>query len=45
VSESLQPPFGTREQRIAYNGAWSRTVNEKAAEWKLGREPMPGLSL
>jgi hypothetical protein len=41
VSGSLQPPFGTREQRIAYNEAWSRTINEKAAEWKLGREPMP----
>jgi hypothetical protein len=41
VSESLQPPFSTREQRIAYNEAWSRTINEKGADWKLGREPMP----
>jgi hypothetical protein len=41
MSESLQPPFGTREQRIAYNEAWTRTINEKGAEWKLGREQMP----
>jgi hypothetical protein len=41
VSESLQPPFGSREQRIAYNEDWSRTINERGAAWKLGREPMP----
>jgi hypothetical protein len=41
VSDSLQPPFATREQRIAYNEAWSRTINERAAEWKLGREAAP----
>ena len=41
MSESLQPPFATREQRIAYNEAWSRTVNEKGAAWKLGSEPLP----
>jgi hypothetical protein len=41
VSDSLQPPFATREQRIAYNEAWSRTINERAADWKLGREAAP----
>jgi hypothetical protein len=41
MSDSLQPPFGSREERIAYNEAWSRTINEKGAEWKLSREPMP----
>jgi hypothetical protein len=41
MADSLQPPFGTREQRVAYNESWSRTINEKVAEWKLGREAMP----
>jgi hypothetical protein len=41
MADSLQPPFGSREQRVAYNESWSRTINEKGAEWKLGREAMP----
>jgi hypothetical protein len=41
VNESFQPPFGTREERIAYNEAWSRSLNERHAEWALSREAMP----
>ena len=28
-----QPPFGSREERIAYNEAWCRALNERKAEW------------
>jgi hypothetical protein len=31
--ESLQPPMGSREERIAYNEDWSRQLNERKAEW------------
>jgi hypothetical protein len=41
IADSLQPPFGSREQRVAYNESWSRTINEKGAEWKFGREARP----
>jgi hypothetical protein len=33
VTEPLQPPFGSREERIAANEAWSRRLNERKAEW------------
>jgi hypothetical protein len=40
VTESFEPPFGSREERIAYNEAWSRSLNERRAEW-TGREVRP----
>jgi hypothetical protein len=33
VAEPFQPPFGSREERIAYNEAWCRDLNERKAEW------------
>jgi len=33
VTEPLQPPFGTQDERIAHNEAWSRRLNERKAEW------------
>jgi hypothetical protein len=33
VAESFQPPFGSREERIARNEAWCRDLNERKAEW------------
>jgi hypothetical protein len=36
VAESFQPPFGSREERIAYNEAWCRNLNERKAEWMKG---------
>jgi hypothetical protein len=41
VTESFQPPFGSREERIAYNEAWSRSLNERRAEWTGGHEARP----
>jgi hypothetical protein len=38
VAESLQPRFGSREERIAYNEARSRSINERRAEQAAGRE-------
>jgi hypothetical protein len=33
MSESIQPPLGSREERIAYNEAWCRNLNERMAKW------------
>jgi hypothetical protein len=33
VCQSLQPPFASREDRVAYNEDWSRRLNERKAEW------------
>lgn len=33
VGQSLQPPFGSRDERVAYNEDWSRQLNERKAEW------------
>ena len=33
VAESIQPPFGSHEERIAYNEAWCRHLNERKAKW------------
>jgi hypothetical protein len=38
VAESFHPRFGSREERIAYNESWSRSLNERRAEWAAGRE-------
>jgi hypothetical protein len=35
------PRFGSREERIAYNEAWSRSLNERRAEWAAGEEARP----
>jgi hypothetical protein len=34
--ESFQAPFGSHEERIAYNEAWCRRLNERKAEWMEG---------
>ena len=42
VAESFQPPFGSREERIAYNEAWCRDLNERKAEWMKGGQLAAG---
>jgi hypothetical protein len=42
VTDSLQPPFGSREERIAYNESWCRSLNERKAEWMKGSHPVAG---
>ena len=42
MDEPFQLPFGSREERIAYNEAWSRALNEKQAEWGGGESAMTG---
>jgi hypothetical protein len=32
VTDQLQPPFASREERIAHNESWSRSLNERHAE-------------
>jgi hypothetical protein len=41
VGKSLEPRFGSREERIAYNEAWSRSLNERRAQWAAGDEARP----
>ena len=41
MTEPFQLPFGSRDERIAHNEAWSRSLNERHAEWAGGREAMP----
>lgn len=36
VTDSVQPPFESREERIAHNEAWCRRLNERKAEWANG---------
>jgi hypothetical protein len=38
AADALQAWFGSREERIAYNEAWSRGLNERRAEWANGQE-------
>ncbi len=33
MQDSLQPPLGSREERIAYNESWARGLNERKADW------------
>ena len=35
-------PFGSFEERIAHNEAWSRSLNERRAERASGRDAMAG---
>jgi hypothetical protein len=37
VADAFQLPFTSREERIAHNEAWSRSLNERRAEWVSGR--------
>jgi hypothetical protein len=41
MGKSLEPRFGSREERIAYNEAWSRTLNQRRAQWAAGHEARP----
>jgi hypothetical protein len=36
VGESSQPPIGSHEERVAYNEAWCRRLNERKAGWRDG---------
>lgn len=38
---SFQPPLGSREERLAYNEAWCRDLNQRVAEW-MGGVPAEG---
>jgi hypothetical protein len=42
MAESLQPPFGSREERLAYNEDFCRTLNERKAEWINAGQPTAG---
>jgi hypothetical protein len=42
VAESFQPSFGSREERIAYNEAWCRHLNERKAKWMERGDPTAG---
>ena len=33
VEIPTEPPFGSREKRVAYNEATARDINERKAEW------------
>jgi len=37
-----QPPLGSREERIAYNEAWCRDLNERKAQWMESGLPTAG---
>jgi hypothetical protein len=41
VAEPSQP-FRSREERIAYNEAWCRDINERKAEWMKGGDLVAG---
>ena len=42
MPESNEPPLGSREERIAYNQAWSRHLNERKAKWMQRGDPAAG---
>lgn len=42
MAEPFHIPFGSREERIAHNESWSRSLNERRAEWVSGGDAMPG---
>ena len=42
AQESSEAPPGSREERIAYNQAWSRTLNEHKANVAGSRDVMAG---
>jgi hypothetical protein len=42
VAESVQPPLGSRDERIAYNEAWCRHLNERKAKRMESVDPAAG---
>src|SRR5918994_2987982 len=42
VPESIQPPFSSHEERIAYNESWFRELNKRKAEWMKSGRPAAG---
>ena len=42
MTDPFQPPFGSREERIAHNESWSRSLNERRAEWLSDRHVIQG---
>jgi hypothetical protein len=42
VAESIEPPRGSREERIAFNEAWCRHLNERKADWTQSGDPVAG---
>ncbi len=40
MTDPFQPPFASREERIAHNESWSRSLNERRAEWVRGRDEL-----
>jgi hypothetical protein len=42
VAEPVQPPGGSREERIAANESWFKTLNERKAKAMQGNEPVAG---
>ena len=40
--EIFEPPASSREERIAYNEAWSRTLNQQKANMAAGKRGMAG---
>ena len=45
VTDPFQPPFASRQERIAHNESWSRSLNERRAEWVSGRRRDDRLSM
>src|SRR5215212_4428021 len=37
MADSFQLPFGSHEERVAYNEAWARDINRRKAEWERGQ--------
>ncbi|MFI5121777.1 MAG: hypothetical protein ACHQJ5_02670 [Vicinamibacteria bacterium] len=42
MADPFQLPFGSRVERIAHNEAWSRSLNERHAEWAAGHDATAG---
>ena len=42
MSDPFQPLYASREERIAHNESWSRSLNERRAEWVSERHVMQG---
>ena len=42
MTDPFQPLYPSREERIAHNESWSRSLNERRAEWVSERLVMQG---
>jgi hypothetical protein len=42
MSETVPGPLASRDERIAYNQAWSRELNSRKARWLGGTHPVTG---